>query len=83
MAQGDREKLERFRSPDGLDVGQGASRGDVSPRRAEFFRSGRHTYHTRQLAGDLHLEQRGHRRGLPGDIVGIVEHGGDIADHAG
>ncbi|WP_434420130.1 hypothetical protein [Nannocystis pusilla] len=83
---GDRVELEVARRPDRLDVGDGAAAGDVAPRahRAGLARGlvgQREADHAAQVVADQQLEDRGRGRALEGDVVGVVQHRREVAEH--
>ena len=77
------------RRPQRLDVGDGAAAGDVPPaderariqrRSGVRVRVGCVAQHAAQIVADLDLEPRGDRRSLGGDVVLVVQPGGELPD---
>jgi len=61
--------------PQRLEVGDGAARRDMAPVPGRVVSD-----HARELFRDLQLEPGGHRRDLERDVVGVVQHGREVAD---
>ena len=72
---GDREVVDLPRDPERLEVGDGAARGQVPPGSARVVAD-----HSLELRGHFQLEPGGDRRRLGRHVVGIVEHGREVAD---